>query len=394
MHPAHRPAQAAGFSILEVIIALLVVAALVPFVTSAIFKRQQDVKEQAAAQQLTAFAKGASYYLRENFNSLYAAAGSGTVAVPAATIVAAGNLPSSFQIANGYRQTHCMLVRRSPSATPTRNLIEAFAVTEGGSDIEPTRLPFVAAMAGGPGGAIELVSGAATIRGAYGGYALPAGPYAAANCSGTAITPGRLAYALFFDNQHLIADYLYRYQVPGYPEANTMHANIDMSGNNIVNANEVQATALVDRNNSSFRVEPAGNSLINNLTANSITARIYCDRDNPTYCVDPASTSRILDIYVDARSSTVRLSSLLPNFVDKGAVALFNNALLVKPNCPDGGTPELRLAPAVFQPDTGMLSNVFYQDTGAAWRMRLTSTGGVDMPPGTQVIATYGCRYL
>ncbi len=383
-----------GFSLLEIIIALFVVGAMVPLIATTIIKRQKDVKEQATAQQMAAFAKGAGYYLRENFNSLYAATNSGaTVAVPAATIVAAGNLPAAFQATNGYRQQHCLLVRRSPLATPTKNLIEAFAVTEGGLGIEDARLPFVAAMAGGAGGAIESVAGVTTIRGAYGGYSVVAAPYASANCSGTAIAPGRLAYALFFDNQHLIADYLYRFEVPGHPEANTMSTNINMGGNNITNANEIQATALVDRSNPTYRVEPAGNSLINNLTANNITARIFCDRDNPSYCVDPAGTSRLQDTYIDARSTTVRLSSLLPNFVDKGAVALFNNALLVKPACPDGGVPELRLAPAVFQPDTSMLSNVFYQDTGAAWKMRLTSTGGVDMPPGTQVIATYGCRY-
>jgi competence protein ComGC len=382
-----------GFGMLDLLIALAIVAAIVPMFFTMVTKRQSEVKEQAVARHMKQFSDGAAYYVKENFTTLYSAAGAGTVAIQAATIRGAGNLPAGFQTTNGYGQNYCLLVRRSPSATPTKALLESFAVTEGGQTISPGRLPFVAAMIGASGAAVENVAGATTFRGAFGGFQLLAANYQTANCSGTTVNVGRLASALFFDNQNLLADYLYRFEVPGRPEANTMSTSINMGGNNITNANEVRATVLVDRTNPTFRVEPAGNSNINNLTVNSILAPRYCDRDDPTYCVDPAGTSRMGDIILTNRSTTVNVSSLLPNFVDKGSVALFNNQTLVKPICPDGGAPSIRLSPAVFQPDTSLLSSVFAIDAGGSWQVRMTSSGSVNMPPGAQVIAVYGCRY-
>lgn len=383
-----------GFSLLELIVVVSLIAAATPVLMQLVSSRRSDVREQAVAQEMKRFAGGASAYLKENFTSLYAAAGtSGTVAVSAANLVVAGSLPSTFQAVNGFGQTHCLLVRRSPSATGTKKLIEAFAVTEGGRDIKPNRVPFVAAMIGAEGGAVETVSGVSTIRGAYGGYQLLAAPYQSASCTGTAISPGRIVAALFLDNQNLIADYLYRYEVPGRPEANTMSTNINMGGNNLNNANIVQAITLVDRANPAYSVTPSGNTTLNNVNANTILAPTYCDRDDPTFCVDPSGVSRLNDMYLTSRSTTVRVSSLLPNFVDKGSTIVFNNQFLVKPICPDAGTPEIRLAPAVFQPDGSNLSSIFAINTGATWQVRLTTSSGGSMPAGTQALASFGCRY-
>jgi competence protein ComGC len=383
-----------GIALIDVAIAVGLIGVLLAILIPIITARQTDVREQAAAQHMRQFAEGAGFYIKENFTSLYSASGAGPVAVTAATIRSAGKLPSSFALTNGYGQSYCLLVARSPSATPTRLLLESFAVTEGGRAIADTRVPFVAAMIGAQGAAVENVGGSTLIRGAYGGFQVAASNYSSANCSGTAIARGHLASALFFDNQHLIADYLYRFEVPGRPEANTMSTNINMGGNNINNAGRVVGDQFVDRTNNTFQLTPSGTSNLNVVNANIVNASIYCDRDDPSYCVDPAGTSQLFDTFVTNRSRTVRLSSFLGNFVDKGSTVVFADGFLIKPTCPDGGSPDVRLAGAVTQTDTSYLTNVYAIDAGAAWQIKLTSTGGVSMPPGSQAVAVFGCRYI
>lgn len=383
----------AGFMLLELAVALMIAAGLAALILPQIVGRQRDVREQATAQQMRGFSDAASQYVKENFDTLYATAAGGPFAVTSATIQTAGMLRSDFSASNAFGQTHCLIVRRSPTATPTIKLLESMAITEGGSAIRKERIPFVAAMIGASGGAFETVGANLLIRGSYGGFQVNASSYTSANCSGTAGTVGNIASALFFDNRNLIADYLYRYDVPGHPEANQMFTNVTMNNNNINDANQVNATTFVDKNDPTFQVTPSGSSNLNSLTANTLYASVYYDRDNPGFYLDPNGISRIYDTYITNRNATVRLSSLLPNFVDKGDVALFADQYLTKPVCPDGGIPSVRVIPAVFQPDNSLLSNVYAIDAGMAWQIKMTSSGGVNMPPGTQVVASYGCRY-
>lgn len=393
LQPRHAPNRAKGFSLIEMGITLGVLAVMLPLIASVVTARQREIREQVAAQQLKTVTDAASYYVKENFATLYSAAAAGTVAVPVASLVAAGKLPSSFQSKNGYGQTHCLLVKQAASASPLQ-IIEAFVVTEGGVAIPAGRLAYIAAMVGASGGSIDSVSGTTTIRGAFGGYQLAAAPYQTASCSGTATDVGHLASSLSFDDQNLLADFLYRNQVPGHPEANTMSTNINMGGNNLDNANRLIANTFVDKTNAAYSVTPSGTSTVNNLNVNgTLNAAQFCDVNDPSYCVDPAGISRIQDTYITNRSNTVRVSSLLPNYVDKGASVVSNGQFVVKPSCPDAGTPSIRISPAVFQPDTSLLSNIFAVDAGSSWRVMMTTSGGTLMPPGTQSLASFGCLY-
>lgn len=396
MHLRHHHPRSpeSGFALIELAIAIAVLAAMAAIILPQIAARRGDVREQVAAQQTRAFSDASSQYVKENFDALYAASATGPFAVNASTVRTAGMLRSDFSTVNAFGQTHCLIVRRSPSATATIKLLESMSITEGGQTIRSERVPFVAAMIGASGGAFENVGGSLLIRGAYGGFQVNASSYNTVTCTGTAGKAGNIASALFFDNRNLIADYLYRYDVPGHPEANQMFTNLTMTNYNINDANRVNATTFVDKNNPAFQVTPSGSSNLNVLTANQMYASNYYDKDNPSFYVNPNGTSNIYDTFVTNRSTTVRLSSLLPNYVDKGSVVIFADQYLAKPTCPDSGTPSIRVMPAVFQPDTSLLSNVYAIDAGPAWQVKMTSSGGVTMAPGAQVVASYGCRYL
>ena len=383
-----------GFALVDIAVALVVLAMITAVAIPLISARQKDVREQAAALQIKQIGDAASQYIKDNFDTLFSAASTGVVPVPMSALLGAGKLPSSFVNKNPYAQSYCLLIRRSPAAVGAVKLLESLVVTEGGAAIAPTRVPFVAAMVGASGGAFESVGGTLMIRGAYGGYQFNASTYSAATCSGTAPSEGHLASALFFDNRNLIADYLYRFEVPGHPEANQMFTDITLNNHDILDGGNIKANSFVDKNNPLYQVTPSGSSYLDTLQVNNMFAGVYYDLNDSSYYLDPNGTSRLADSYITNRSSTVRLSSYLPNFVDKGSAVLFANQLLIKPSCPDSGAPEIRLAPAVFQPDTSLLSNVYAIDAGGAWQVKLTSSGGTTMPPGTSVVASYGCRYL
>ncbi|MFC6047444.1 shufflon system plasmid conjugative transfer pilus tip adhesin PilV, partial [Methylobacterium hispanicum] len=65
----------------------------------------------------------------------------------------------------------------------------------------------------------------------------PTGDYAGAGA--TAPTTGHVAATLGFDGTSILADFLYRFAVPGMPEANRMHTSIDMLANDINNLKRI-----------------------------------------------------------------------------------------------------------------------------------------------------------
>jgi len=78
-------------------------------------------------------------------------------------------------------------------------------------------------------------------RGAQGTWQMNINPYQSA---GAGLNTGRVVATQYYADGQLIADYLYRNQVPGMPEANRMNTAIDMNGNNINSAATVNATTV------------------------------------------------------------------------------------------------------------------------------------------------------
>lgn len=223
------------------------------------YQRQSFEMVQAAntASQFRQMINAATIYIQDNCLS---GANNGSLAqdcsnISVSQLQAAGLLPSNIMPANNpkglnpYGQQWNITVSQvsnpgNPQAKPT---LQAFLYSSGGIAIPPQLAPQIAAETGQEGGfvpnaaqyAIYNVS-ANTAVGAYGHWAAPA-PASA--------TPGHLVALLNVgngqngDNDN---DYLYRTVVPGdnNNSLNTMRTSLNMGGNDIDNAQIVNAATV------------------------------------------------------------------------------------------------------------------------------------------------------
>lgn len=350
-----------GISTLEVLIGLAVLALMsIPLVQQA-NSSSELVQNRVAAEQLTLVANAGAAYLKANYATVNAAATTTTpVATTVATLITGGFLNTGFEAVNPFGQTACLLTLRNASGQ-----LESIVVTEGGQATPQKYRAAIAALVGARGGGVEALN----IQGAYGGWSIPIGNYANSNCSGTAVAANRLAALVTFDgtNSSSLADFLYRFAVPGFPDANRMFTNIDMNNNNLNNANDVVARRFVDGNNNTFLLDPHQTSNVNLMT--------------------------MVDGRVTTRSSTVNLSSFLGNYVHKGNFFQNNNTTVPKPTCPDGGTTNIDVIPQrVFPSDGAGYQVPAPTDNGATWTVRILDSASTLVAGATFLARTY-CQY-
>jgi len=195
------------------------------------------------AYQVQSFAQAASTYLTvpATFSAVAAATATGNVQISAATLIAAGALDPSFVDANGYGQSHVVIVHR---ISPTQ--LQALVITCGGAAIPDHATRHLIELAGGPikGGGIPAVGILSTnpgvAIGANGGLSVTL-----ANFSGTACRPaaGHLGAALFLDGSQIIPPYLFTNPVPGAGNGpNTMNTTLFMGGNDVQNTHDVYSS--------------------------------------------------------------------------------------------------------------------------------------------------------
>ena len=130
--------QTGVIMIADFVLALGLAILLLSVVSQKVSVGQRNIKDQVVAQQLKIFSDAAEQYVKANHAGLYSAAAGGPFSIAAASIQSAGFLPAGFSPVNGYMQTACLLVRRSPTAL---NVLEPLIVTEGGSTINVERVP-------------------------------------------------------------------------------------------------------------------------------------------------------------------------------------------------------------------------------------------------------------
>ena len=349
----------AGLSVLEVLIGLAILAlASIPMIAQ-INDTSDLVKNRVAAEQLTLISNAAASYVKANNATLSATATTTTpVATTIATLVAGGYLNAGFNATNSYGQTACLLTLKNAGG-----LLQSVVVTESGVAIPLKYLYAIAALVGARGGGIE----ASAMNGSYGAWTLPVGNYANANCSGTAVTDNHLAALVTLDGttSAAVADYLYRFAVPGFPDANRMYTSVDINNNNVNNVNDVVAKRFVDAADNTFLLVPSGTS---NL-----------------------STVNIVDGKVSARSASVKLSSMLGQYVHKANYIQAQNTTVPQPICPDSGTPNIDVIPQ------RALSTDGYQvpapiNNGSSWTVVILDSSSTQIPGATFLARTY-CYY-
>jgi type II secretory pathway pseudopilin PulG len=230
-----------GISLLEVILGLSVLAMVTVSVNQLADRFSEDTRNTVTASQVRTFGEATKSYIKDNYAAVQAIATASTPAIiDLATLVAAQKLPAGYQNTNAYGQSTCVLVFE-----PAPNRLQAMVLTEGGTAMGDPSLSQVAAVVGGSGGGVYSTD-SATIKGAAGGWALPASTFdnrpnhLGRKCDGSAgnvlVSAGHPMMALWFENGDTSAAFVARDAVPGRPELNAMNTPLVMNSVQAVDA--------------------------------------------------------------------------------------------------------------------------------------------------------------
>lgn len=228
--PVRARTRERGATLLEALAALFIAALMFIGLTMLINTSMQNIRDQQVAQYQSRLATAATQLVQANYAALASMATATSPAVVplhggAGTLQLASFLPASVQGQNAYGQSPCLLV-----TAPATGGLDALLVTEGGQAIPDLELGYIAANAGQGGGSIpaKTATGAANngaAYGAYGAWIISTPNQSGAKCSGVATGTGHLVSEVFTSApSNKNADFLYRVRVPGYPDANAMHA--------------------------------------------------------------------------------------------------------------------------------------------------------------------------
>ncbi|ENY0982167.1 TPA: shufflon system plasmid conjugative transfer pilus tip adhesin PilV [Escherichia coli] len=211
-----------GFILLEILAGLIVIGIATPLIYSEIENWLNEQLYQSAASHADAYNTAARNYIADNNATLHN--GSLPANFTADDLIRKGYLKQGFN-RSPFGQSYITGIRRNQ----TTGRLEALTCSTGGQNIKEDGLRSVAGQLPGLGGYIGK-NGTAT--GAFGAWTDKPGDY------GLTCSAGHIAIVMMGDDLQE-SDRLYRFQVPGRPELNQMNTAINMGGNNLNNAGNV-----------------------------------------------------------------------------------------------------------------------------------------------------------
>ncbi|MCT4533766.1 shufflon system plasmid conjugative transfer pilus tip adhesin PilV [Halodesulfovibrio sp.] len=342
----------AGAAMIDALLALLFLMILMPVLNNYIESGIEQTQQKAVAEHISTVTKAVSKYTKEHRADLLAAA-TDTKAkeIPFTDVRTAGFLPPSFADRNAWGQRYRIFILEPEAGT-----LQAIILTYDGRTHTPDKpkfasatVPATAAMAGANGGFIPtgLLAGQRSdeLRGAYSGWVMPLA------ATDIPIPPaGHLGSMVYYDEYDIRQDYLYRFAVPGKPELNEMHTELDMTDHVIRNVEEVQ------------------------FTKHDTLPADFCD--------SPEDEGRTLfrkdyGLYICRDGETETIADTGNTDLARETALAINGQLFEKPDCPAGSN----TAPAIFVSPTvlaeGQLAKpmVTFQawatDLGSNWRVNL-----------------------
>ncbi|MGF6604525.1 hypothetical protein P3T23_009281 [Paraburkholderia sp. GAS448] len=223
--------------VLGVLLAVIAGMMFIPKIENGIATERHTMTDVTTAQQQRQWVSAVSNYVSQNMTTLEGSVGTTPTILNVATVKAANvGLPTGFSGTNPFNQTWTSAVTQ-PSAGNLQVLIYA----TGGTVIKDQELGAIARAAEGVGGMIPsnnsgVYSGGPTnAYGSSGAWQVPTAGYA--------VMGGSPASLLNFNNGTLTSNFLYRNAVPGQPQLNTLSTNLNMGGNTITNAQQIQLAA-------------------------------------------------------------------------------------------------------------------------------------------------------
>lgn len=311
-----------GFTVLEMLIALLVASILVTVAYRTWHSGFVAFQQSQAADQLRQVNDASDAYVKRYFETLLpSATASSGPQITIDQLVNDGLLPDGFRNSNIWGQSYEIYVR-----SPHENTLNTITITRGGREHEENDdfatliVPGAALRLGGAGGFVPtgVLPGQTdgTLHGAAGGFILDLAAIGIASPG-----PGHLGAYSAFDEYDLGTDYLYRSSVPGHPEYNQMQTELDMTGHGIENVGSVQYVSRTVTDGKSCSDEDEGKMFLDELQG------MYLCRNGQ------------LVLLADTGNSTQFKMSTIAHNGDR----------IDKPSCAPGTgtTPQIYVAPAI-----------------------------------------------
>lgn len=220
-----------GFTLMEMIAAVVVMGTVMLGVYSLSEQSINNTKGSVVAMHLRTIGDATSQYVKANYATIV----SHLISHPTTPYLVqvsdmGAYLPAGYSSTNSEGQVACALVLKSG------NNLNALVLTEGGNTLDDLTLAQIAGTIGGAGGGIYSTA-TGTVKGSMGGWAFPIGDFGNANhkgkkCDGTGgavfVGSGHPMMALWLSEGSGEAATLYRDEVPGNPNLNTMHTPLIM----------------------------------------------------------------------------------------------------------------------------------------------------------------------
>jgi len=211
---------------------LAIAAALSPQFLALQQKSLERIRDTVVAGQMSQIVSAANQYIQSNYNTLSANAGTQTITIQ--QLEQAGYLSPSVSQFTPYGQNWEVQVSQ-----PKPGYLQGLVISTGGTPMTQVEMGQAADSTKGSGGFIPQAGfpgSGTTATGAYGGWQVSMAGY-------TNPGPGHMVGLLtYYNGQSISNDYLYRVAIPNNHRLNTMQTDLDMGGNNISNANNIQAS--------------------------------------------------------------------------------------------------------------------------------------------------------
>ncbi|WP_252369792.1 shufflon system plasmid conjugative transfer pilus tip adhesin PilV [Escherichia coli] len=233
------------------------IAGLAMLVIPTLFYFSNDQSYSNAAQHATRVSNAAEKFISDNAATISAGA---TPTAPyvfnTQTLIDNGYLPTGFAPKNTFSQDYQIRVLE-----PTANKFQTLVVTINGQALSDSAARKIATRIGADGGFVDK----GIAKGSLGAWTQDLAAF------GVSPGNGHIAIAQFYKNTVSSNDYLYRKSVPGHPELNTMSTALNMGGNDVSHAKNIDASGNVT---SSATVQGAAVNSTGNMTATgTVTAQ-------------------------------------------------------------------------------------------------------------------------
>ena len=249
-------------TVLATALGAILISQTVPFWLST---QHRALMDQTTAQQIRQVSDGLAGYTKAYAGAIEGVSTASKPAViPVSALIATGFLPAGTNAVDPYGQTVVGEILQ-----PTPGLLVGAVVTQGGTAPGGSHLNQLATLIGAQGGFVPTadiltlpgICGTNCYQGSGGTWKATFSQYPF-----TGVGPGSLIALQSYNANNLPQDFLYRSNVPGFPQANQMQTSINMNGNNLNNANQVNTDNL---NSPSGQVNLDGNAMVNTGSINT-----------------------------------------------------------------------------------------------------------------------------